>query len=377
MAFKKVLIVDDSALMRRQLSLLFTQAGGYDIQCARHGKEAVLLNRSYQPDVVLLDINMPEMDGLTALSQIMTERPVPVVMLSSLTEKGALVTFEALALGAVDYIAKPGGTISLTLAQIETVLLEKVATALQANLGSPRAALARTTVTPSVPMPAIPTPPAHRRHAQADAMKHTPVANRAASPGQAGSVDVVIVGVSTGNPKTLEFILPKLPADFPCPVVVAQHMPAKFTLSFAQRMQAMCAMQVSELARLSTLQPGHVYICKGGADVMLARRGQQLLGVVKPEHPGYLWHPSVEVLATSALQACQPERVVGVMLTGMGNDGASAFCTLKQRGARTIAESESTAVVYGMPGELVRQGGATTVLPAPAVADQLVEWICH
>ncbi len=364
----KLLIVDDSALMRRQLTSVFSALPGYTCMPARHGKEAVALNLSFQPDVVLLDINMPEMDGLSALALMMTERPVPVVMLSSLTEKGALVTFEALALGAVDYIAKPGGTISLSLSQIEAELIEKVTAAKHANLrreGSrqhvapPATSLAQATLS-------------HLPAARQPSKVSQPV--RPAKPST--QTEVVIVGVSTGGPKTLEAILPQLPADFPCPVVIAQHMPAKFTQSFAQRMHSMCALEVSELSRLTPLKAGHAYICRGGADVELVKRDRQLIGVVKPEHAGFLWHPSVEVLARSALQACDPAHVVGVMLTGMGNDGASGFSTLKQRGAKTIAESERTAVVNGMPGELVKLGGACTVLPAHDIAEQLIEWVC-
>lgn len=379
----KLLIVDDSALMRRQLTSVFSALPGYVCQPARNGKEAVALNHSFQPDVVLLDINMPEMDGLSALALMMTERPVPVVMLSSLTEKGALVTFEALALGAVDYIAKPGGTISLSLSQIEAELVQKVSAAKQANLrrdiGAQSQALAdglrQSSSTP---------PPAHTRAGidranrpwQASATHRPPPQRSSTSQGAMTSqVEVVIVGVSTGGPKTLEAILPQLPADFPCPVVVAQHMPEKFTFSFAQRMHSMCALQVSELSRLTPLKAGHAYICRGGADVELVKRDRQLIGVVKPEHAEFLWHPSVEVLARSAQKACTPANVIGVMLTGMGNDGATAFRQLHQQGAKTIAESAQTAVVNGMPGELVKLGGASTVLPAHAIAQQLIDWV--
>lgn len=335
----KLLIVDDSALMRRQLGALFEQAG-YRIAFARNGREAVAQNLAFLPDVVTLDINMPELDGLDALAEMMVTRPVPVVMLSSLTEKGALATFEALNLGAVDYAAKPGGTISLSLDAISATLLEKVASAAGARVGAP--------VVLTEPAPA---------------------------PGAGAAPGIVLVGVSTGGPRTLEQVLPRLPADFPWPVVVAQHMPANFTGPFAARIDALCALEVVEANRPMPLTPGRAYICKGGADVAVVRRGGAPSLVARPENPAYLWHPSVELLGRTALEHYAPESIVAVMLTGMGHDGADAFAEIARRGGRTIAESEETAVVFGMPAELIKRGGATVVLPSDQVANRLTQWI--
>lgn len=347
----KLLIVDDSALMRRQLASLFDAEGDFEIRLARTGREAVEENAAFQPDVITLDINMPEMDGLTALSLLMTERPVPVVMVSSLTEKGALATFEALALGAVDYVAKPGGTISLSIDTIRQEVIGKVRAAARARLKTARSLTSRL-----------------RADRQREAAR--PVAVRR---GTATEEGIVIIGVSTGGPRTLEDILPLLPADFPWPVVVAQHMPPSFTAPFAHRMNELCQLNVVEAARAMPLEAGTVYIGKGGADVLVARRGRLSI-LAKPESPDFLWHPSVELLGRSVLEHCDLSRVIAVMLTGMGYDGAEAFTTIKKRGGRTIAESEESSVVFGMPAELIKQGGASVVLNADRIASQIIAW---
>jgi two-component system, chemotaxis family, protein-glutamate methylesterase/glutaminase len=356
----KLLIVDDSALMRRQLTEIFKAAGDFDIRIARNGREAVAENLAFLPDVVTLDINMPEMDGLTALSLLMAERPVPVVMVSSLTEKGALATLEALNLGAVDYIPKPGGTISLSIVEIETEVINKVRTAARARLKTTRGLAARLRVDPPVQPPAAQAAPAPRPLVRRSGVRRD---------------GVVLIGVSTGGPRTLEDILPLLPAEFPWPVLVAQHMPPSFTHPFAERMNTLCPLQVSELNRPTPLEQGNIYIGKGGADMVLTRRTNKLTALARPENPDFLWHPSVELLGRSALENCDPADVIAVMLTGMGYDGADAFTDLKRRGARTIAESEETAVVFGMPAELIARGGATLTLPADRIALQIQNWV--
>ncbi|MEB0133716.1 chemotaxis-specific protein-glutamate methyltransferase CheB [Actimicrobium sp. CCC2.4] len=343
----KLLIVDDSALMRRQLSSLFEAEQDFTIRLARNGKEAVAENLAFEPDVVTLDINMPEMDGLTALSLMMAGRPVPIVMISSLTEKGALATFEALNLGAVDYIVKPGGTISLSIDAIRDAVVNKVRTAARARMRLPRKAIEK-------------APP--------------PLKATVAPVSKVGE-GIVMIGVSTGGPSTLELVLPHLPAHFPYPVLVAQHMPASFTLSFAQRMNTLCAMQVVEVSRPMTLEAGTVYIAKGGADLQVVRRVGKLTAIARPESSEHLWHPSVDLMARSALEQLDAKQVMAVMLTGMGNDGAAAFTEVKRQGGRTIAESRESAVVFGMPAELIRLGGASVTLPAEKIARQLNAWL--
>lgn len=348
----KLLIVDDSALMRRQLSTLFEAEGDFEIRLARNGREAVEENTTFLPDVVTLDINMPEMDGLTALSLLMAERPVPVVMVSSLTEKGALATFEALNLGAVDYVVKPSGTISLSIDLIRQEVMSKVRAAAKAKLKTASSLASRL------------------RAERGRTVAHSATVRRGIA-----REGVVVIGVSTGGPRTLEDILPLLPADFPWPVLVAQHMPASFTLPFANRMNELCPLQVIEAARPMPLEAGTVYIGKGGADMVVAQRAGRPTVLAKPEATEFLWHPSVELLGRSVLEHCDPTRVIGVMLTGMGYDGAEAFAQIKKSGGRTIAESDETAVVFGMPAELIARDGASTVLPCEKIANQIIAWV--
>ena len=359
----KLLIVDDSALMRRQLTLLFQAEGDFQIRQARNGLEAVEENRVFQPDVVTLDINMPEMDGITALSLIMAERPVPVVMVSSLTEKGALATFEALNLGAVDYVAKPGGTISLTLDLVKAELLSKVRAAARARLRKGRSTAATQTVAGTAPVQGL------RQRLRDERLS----AESRSGTGPA-SEGVLLIGVSTGGPRALEELLPALPENFPWPVLVAQHMPSSFTAPFAARLNGLCPLQVCEVDAPMAVRSGTVYIAKGGTDMVLTRRAGTLTAVPKPESATHLWHPSVEVLARSALEQCQPRHLIGVMLTGMGYDGADGFAEIKKGGGRTIAESEESAVVFGMPAELIERGGASIVLSLDKVATQLKAW---
>jgi two-component system, chemotaxis family, protein-glutamate methylesterase/glutaminase len=362
---KKVLVVDDSALMRK-LIVGVLRGGGYDVQTARNGAEAVERVVQWQPDVVTLDINMPEMDGLTALSLLMAARPTPVVMVSSLTEKGALATFEALALGAVDFIPKPGGTISLRVDDIEQLLLDKVRSASRAKLGpAGRKPLAR--VKPMQPAlggggPAAnePAPPPAR----------APAASQSGAPG-----GLVLIGVSTGGPRTLEDVLPHLPASFPWPVLVAQHMPSNFTDTFARRMDSLCPLKAVEVAQPMPLEAGTIYIGRGGTDMVVSDRGGRLYAAPRPERPDVLWHPSVEIMVDTAMQHMPPQRLIGVMLTGMGNDGAAAMTRLRKAGGRTIAESAETAIVFGMPAELIELGGASLTLASTRIAAQLRAWL--
>ena len=352
----KLLIVDDSVLMRRQLMAVFQAEGDFDIRQARNGDEAVKENREFQPDVVTLDINMPEMDGLTALSLIMAERPVAVVMVSSLTEQGALATFEALNLGAVDYVTKPGGTISLSIDRVSQELVSKVRSAAKARPWDKRLN------TGSV-----------ARRMQEERSKSAALSSALAAPRGADN-GLVVIGASTGGPRALEVVLSGLPASFPWPVLVAQHMPAAFTKAFADRLDQCCDLSVVEAGSAVPIMPGKIYIGKGGADTILANRAGKLTILPAPENPQYLWHPSVELLGRSVLQHYDPARVTAVLLTGMGYDGSDAFTEIKKRGGRTIAESEDSAVVYGMPAELVKKGGASLVLSVERIAAQLIAW---
>lgn len=340
----KLLIVDDSALMRRQLSSVFEEQGDFEVRLARNGQEALEENINFKPDVITLDINMPVMDGLTALSHIMNQRKVPVVMVSSLTEQGALATFEAMALGAIDYIAKPSGTISSSLDTVKKELVSKVRVAAGSTVKS-----VRSTARPVFSLPQKIAP-------------HKP------------SKGVVVIGVSTGGPRTLEEVLPLFPAGFPHPILVAQHMPASFTGAFANRMDKLCPLQVVEVHSPMPIEAGVIYIGKGGADMIVTARAGSQIVMPKPENKEFSWHPSVELLGRSVLEHYEPSKIIGVMLTGMGYDGAEAFSEIKKRGGKTIAESKESCVVFGMPAELINRNGATIVLPATRVTRQVLAW---
>ncbi|MFC3225769.1 chemotaxis-specific protein-glutamate methyltransferase CheB [Marinibaculum pumilum] len=345
---KTVLVVDDSALMRRLLVRILTE-GGFRTIVARNGADALEMMRSHRPDVVTLDINMPEMDGLTCLARLMEECPVPVVMCSSLTEQGAIATFEALELGAVDFIHKPDGTVSHSIYRVEDEILQKVRAASRARLRRAtglrqRLATAR----------------------QSAAERKVPAATSLQC--------LVVIGVSTGGPATLEDVLVPLPADFPGAIVIAQHMPAGFTATLAERLDRICSLTVAEVTGMTEIRPGQVYLGRGNADVVVARRGQALTVTSAPIDAGLLWHPSVTRLVTSAMAHVAPERLIGVQLTGMGDDGATEMVELKRRGGRTIAEAEETAVVFGMPKEVIARGGATAILPSRRIGRELSRW---
>ncbi|MFC7527181.1 chemotaxis-specific protein-glutamate methyltransferase CheB [Actinoplanes sp. GCM10030250] len=349
-----VLVVDDSALMRRALKSILAEAGDFDVHTARNGVDALEQLGRVKPDVVTLDINMPEMDGLTCLTRIMEEHPTPVVMVSSLTEHNALVTLEALELGAVDYVPKPGGTVSLNIDEVSADLVSKVRAAAAARLKRAGGLTARLR---AQTRKAVETAPPRREI------------------GQVGAVDLVLIGSSTGGPALLSDLLPQLPASFGAPVVVAQHIPASFTAALARRLDELCQLRVHEVDRIMTLQRGHIYIGRGNADVVVARRTDNLIVKSVPSAAEYRWHPSVDRLAGSARRYVDAQRMVCALLTGMGDDGATEMAAIKEGGGRTIAESEDTAVVWGMPGELARRGGATAVLPSYEIAERLTDWV--
>lgn len=351
----KLLVVDDSALMRKLLGEIFTQEGDFTIAFARNGIEALDQIRVFHPDVVTLDINMPQMDGLECLDRLLVERPCPVVMLSSQTAEGAEATFAALRLGAVDFLPKPGGAVSLGLHDLAPLLVAKVRAAASARLPATLRLRDRVRRRAGQPLP-------DRRH-------------RAARRTVPAGDGVVLVGTSTGGPPALEALLLPLPAAFPWPIVVAQHMPATFTGALARRLDGLCALSVREVAEPTPLVPGTVLIARGDADIVLSRRAAGLVALAAPAERHYPWHPSVDRLVRTALDNLPAERVVGILMTGMGDDGAAAMATLHAGGGRTIAEAEGTAVVWGMPGELVRLGGATAIAPLPDIAARLLDFV--
>ena len=344
--------------MRRLLRQLFEAEPGFETAFASDGASALEALESFRPDVVTLDVNMPGMDGLACLDRIMIERPTPVIMLSSLTADGAAASVEALALGAVDVLQKPGGPVSIGIEALGPVLLEKVRAAKQTRLRRTHRLAERVRSLTGK------TATARARPLQR--------ARIALSPADVAPRDgVVLVGCSTGGPPALDALLAPLPEDFPWPIVVAQHMPAAFTGPLARRLDGICALSVCEVAQPTPLQPGHVYVGHGDADVVVTRRPTGLVAEPAASSAAYAWHPSVDRLVESALAVLPPAALVGVLMTGMGSDGAAAMTRLRAHGGWTLAESDETAVVWGMPGELVRAGGASEVAPLDDLAQRL------
>ncbi len=353
MAKIRVLIADDSALMRREIKRILESDPGIEVVAvARDGQDAVEKTREFDPDVVALDINMPVMDGLTALQYIMMESPRPVVMISSLTQEGAVTAYEALELGAVDFVGKPGGTVSRDIDKVAADIVFKIRSAAGAkssNLGlrRKRSAASRAAARPRV------------------------------SAAKAAESRVVIIGQSTGGPNVSPAILPFLPADLGAPVIIVQHMPGTFTPSFAQRLDTLCELPFKEAERGDVIEPNHGYLAPGDIHMALTARGGGNEGALVrlSESPRDTLHtPSVDVTMESVLRQ-YGAGTVGVLLTGMGRDGADTMLKIREAGGRTIAESEETCVVFGMPREAIERGGAEFVLPSYEIGEKIVELV--
>jgi two-component system chemotaxis response regulator CheB len=302
---------------------------------------------------------MPDMDGLTCLGRIMIEAPRPVVMISALTAEGAEATLEAIELGAVDFVAKPIGTVSIEIDRLRPLLVAKVRGAASARI--PSTLRLRERIRHQFERASL------RERPERPPRLFTGVGNNAATPG------LVLIGTSTGGPAALDTVLPELPHCFPWPILVAQHMPASFTGPFARRLDRECNLRVVEVDRPMPLRAGTVYIGRGDADLVVASRSTGVNAVCMPAQRDYPWHPSVQRMVTSALEQFEATQLIGVLMTGMGNDGAEAMTRLRAKGGCTIAEAESTAVVWGMPGELVKKGGAEFVHSLDNIAAAIIE----
>lgn len=358
----RLLVVDDSPLMRRLLGGIFEGESDFSVEFARDGAEAIDKVHSFEPDVVTLDVNMPRMDGLACLDRIMIERPCPVVMVSQRTEAGAAETIEALELGAVDFIPKPAGALSLEIDTLAPRLLEKVRGAATARIRPSLRLADRIRARTGSKRP-------QRVNSRSSAATET-APRKVGAPDQVG---VVLVGTSTGGPRALDALLTPLREDFPWPILVAQHMPSSFTGALAKRLDKICALSVVEVSKPVPVVAGTVYIGRGDADLVLRRQRGGIVASHAPSSELYRWHPSVDRLVASAMDVIEPEQIVGVLMTGMGNDGASSMAELRRRGGMTIAEAEETAVVWGMPGELVRADGAEVIAPVDRIAASLTE----
>lgn len=343
-----VLVVDDSAFMRKAISTMLDKDPGIKvIGTARDGEEGLDMVRKLNPDVVTMDIEMPKMDGLTALRHIMMEAPRPVLMVSSLTTEGAESTLKAMELGAVDFIPKQLSKVSLDIVKIEKDLIARVKTVAarkMRHVSAPRA-----TVRPA---------------AKAVRAKATPRAGRPQR-------DVVAIGVSTGGPPVVQKILSSLPADFPAGIVIAQHMPAAFTGPFAKRLDGVSRIKVKEAENGDVLKPGHAYVAPGGKHIILDQKISRVDVVVTEQPADALYKPSANVLISSVAEAVG-RRALGVILTGMGNDGCEGIRDLKAKGGRALAQSDNTCVVYGMPKAIVDEKLADEIVDLDDLAESII-----
>jgi two-component system chemotaxis response regulator CheB len=341
----RVLVADDSALMRQTFKRILVGAGLDLVGLARDGEDAVAKARELRPDVVSMDINMPKMDGITALQMILEEKICPVVMVSSLTQRGAATTFECLELGAFDFVAKPDGTVSANMGAVAEELISKL-----------KAAAARGLV--------------NRRQQQRERRQASLPPARATQE-SVGRKRAVAIGISTGGPATLQEVLPLMPADLPASLFLVQHMPPSFIASFAKRLDEHCAIKVVEGRSGMAVEPGVCYVAPGGMHLCLHRKITGEVVIRTPTTPATLFVPSVGVMMASVLSIYGPD-TIGVLMTGIGDDGADSMVAIKRAGGHTIAESEQTAVVFGMPREAAERGGACVVAPSYQVAGEIL-----
>ena len=371
-----VLIVDDSPFMRMTLQKILNQDPDIKVlDTARNGREGILKLQALHPQVVTMDVEMPVMNGLQALEEIMRWQPTPVIILSSVTTEGTEATLKALDLGAFDVVSKPSGSPGADLQALSLDLVEKVKAAAKVNL----ARLGRKEV-PSGPAPIAPltkvVPLIGVRSVSAPVRQiqtlKTPV-KTGYSPKHA--IEIVAIGTSTGGPSALQAVLPTLPADFPVPVLVAQHMPAGFTGPLAQRLNGLCLLQVREGIHGEALKAGTVYIAPAGKQMQVQRKAGQLTLHIGDETPiPTLYHPSVDIMFLSLAKAVG-KGTLGVVMTGMGSDGTKGMKELKRLEAFAIAESEETCVVYGMPRSIVDAGLADRVVPLGEIGRTIVECV--
>jgi two-component system chemotaxis response regulator CheB len=344
----RVLVVDDAAVIRRAVSDELSKDSALEVAgAAANGKIALAMLPQVNPDLVILDVEMPVMDGLETLRELRkTYRRLPVIMFSSLTQRGATATLDALALGATDYFTKPScGGLEASLEVIRTQLIPEIK-AICAHAKS-----AETARPASAPHP-CPPPAASAR----------PVV----------VVDVLAVGASTGGPNALAEVFSSLPADFPVPIVIVQHMPPMFTKLLAERLSAHSSIKVHEGASGTALQPGHAYIAPGDHHMVVVRDGTARRLLVQQEPPENSCRPAVDPLFRSVAQT-HGSGALAVVLTGMGQDGLRGCQALREVGAQILVQDEATSIVWGMPGAVARAGLADQVLPLSMIASETVQ----
>ena len=389
-----VLIVDDSPFMRLTLQKILNQDPRIKVlDTARDGREGILKLQSLRPDVVTMDVEMPVMNGLQALDEIMRWQPTSVIILSAVTTEGAQSTLKALDLGAVDVVAKPSGKPGADLQVFSQDLVEKVIAAALVNPArlKPKESLSSS----QSPSPSVPSATAGTAGTgvKADITKSMLLTSTSKSSNQSSglvsrsfgvnkggklpkyAVEIVAIGTSTGGPSALQAVLPTLPGDFPVPVLVAQHMPPGFTGPLAQRLNGLCALTVREGVHGEVLKAGTVYVAPAGKQLQVQRRSGQLSLHIGDEAPiPTLYHPSVDVMFLS-LGKEVGKGTLGVVMTGMGRDGTAGMKEVKRLEGFAIVESEETCVVYGMPRSLVDAGLADRIVPLNEIGKTIVECV--
>jgi two-component system chemotaxis response regulator CheB len=345
----KVLIVDDSALIRSVMKeIINSQPDMEVVGAAPDPLVARELIKQTHPDVLTLDVEMPKMDGLDFLEKLMRLRPMPVVMVSSLTERGSEITMRALELGAVDFVTKPKISIQHGMLEYTELITEKIRTAARARVKA-----------------APPRQPAGSAQAAASL---PPLRNPLTS-----SEKLIIIGASTGGTEAIKEFLLQMPSD--CPgILITQHMPEGFTRSFAKRLDSLCRISVSEAAGDERILPGHAYIAPGHSHLLLARSGANYVTRLDQGPPVNRHRPSVDVLFRSAA-ACAGKNAVGVILTGMGKDGAQGMLEMKHAGAYNFAQDEASCVVFGMPREAIAVGAADEVGPLSELPARVLHYL--
>lgn len=350
MSKTRVVVVDDSALVRSILAEIINRQS--DMECIGAASDPLVARemiRNLNPDVITLDVEMPRMDGIDFLAKLMRLRPMPVVMVSTLTERGADVTLRALELGAVDFVAKPKIGVADGMRRLADDITDKIRTARRASIK--RAA--------SLAPPAPGEPAAAKAPAPVAAL------------GRLSTEKIVFIGASTGGTEATKEVLMQLPPDFPA-VMITQHMPPGFTTSYSKRLDSLCRIRVKEASDGERVLPGHAYIAPGGLHLSVERSGANYLARVKDGDPVNRHKPSVEVLFQSAARVVGPN-AFAVMLTGMGADGARAMREMREAGSYNLAQDEASCVVFGMPREAIAHGAAHEVLPLQHIAQHLID----
>ena len=373
-----VLVVDDSRFFRKRLSEILGTSGKITVVgTASNGREAVELAEKLRPDVITMDYEMPIMDGISAVREILRKQPIPVLMFSSLTYDGARVTLDALEAGAVDFLPKNFEEIASSSSQLQKILVERIVSISRSRPSSARAsALQSPASTSSISRPVAPAlqPRALAERTAVVGTAPAAVTERPHRRTLARHYTVVAIGTSTGGPVALQKVLTSLPASFPAPLVLVQHMPASFTPAFAERLNRVCQIQVRQAEDGDLLRPGLALLAPGGKQMMIENRGGQGRVRILPGDDRLNYKPSVDVTFGSLARSF-PGKTLGVVLTGMGADGREGCRMMKQTGSIVWSQDEKSSVIYGMPMAVAKAGLSDEILSLTDVGQRLKEGV--